>query len=119
MGSDEFLKGASQALAEADYNLMIVLHRMVSGAAPKMISQRHVDGMIIAYNEDQEIIELLRRYGIPWVLVNAQIRTQCDCVLGDADSGMCAAIDHLEEQAAQVDLLRQSFHGWNEQTEEG
>jgi len=93
----QFLKGVSDVLNEHRYNLLLTFKGLSDAPAPRIITERHADGMLIAFDEDQSVMERLRRNRIPVVLTHAQLRDDCDCVAIDNEAGAQKCIEYLHK----------------------
>ena len=91
----QFLKGVSDVLNERRYSLLLTFRGLSDDPMPRIIAERHTDGMLMAFDEDQRAMERLRRNRIPIVLTHAQLRDDCDCVVIDDEDGAHKCVEHL------------------------
>ncbi len=89
------MDGISEVLTEEGYNLLVALRGQAEEPAARMTSEKFVDGMIIAHNEDQVMRALFTRNGIPVVLAHSGLRDDCDCVAIDNAGAAGLCVDHL------------------------
>ncbi len=84
-------------LHEYDMNMMVFAIDDSKPIIPKMIRERHVDGVIVAQRAPAFLLDELKMLGIPTVFVNADVPRQVDLVMPDDYQGMTLAVKHLVE----------------------
>ena len=90
-----FLMGVTPLLNQRRYNLLLTFTAFGDDARPRIIDERHVDGMIIGFDQDAPVMERLRRNRIPVVLTHAQLRADVDCVTVDDEGAARKCVDYL------------------------
>ncbi len=98
VGSSSFarlVEGISQVLTEKQYNLLLSLRSAGEGWNSRITSEKYVDGIVIAHDQDLPVMELYRSNNIPVVLAHAQLRDDCDCALVDDAHNAVICVEHL------------------------
>lgn len=78
-----------------DLNMMVFAIDDKSPVIPKMIRERHVDGVIVLQRAPLYLLEELRVLGIPTVYLNADVPGQTDVIMPDDYQGISLAVQHL------------------------
>jgi LacI family transcriptional regulator len=85
----------SQFFHEHNMNTMLFTFDPVRPVVPKMIRERHIDGLILPYYVPPEILAELEASRIPAVFVNSSAPPGAAVVLPDDRQGMSLAVAHL------------------------
>lgn len=66
-------------------------------ATPRFLRERNVDGLLVAGKVDSAFIKEIRRFSVPFVLIDFEADT-CPSVMIDNQNGARAAVEHLIER---------------------
>ncbi len=92
---------ASNVLVRVGYNLMVVMDPQFVGATPvdlpKMIAERHVDGLLVAFEVDPTLVRRTQRMGVPVVALNAAQRQGVVTINADEKVGIALCVEHLRQ----------------------
>ena len=88
------MKGLSSHLCDRNMGNLMVFNSPLPPPAPKMIAERHIDGLVLATHYREPIVRLARSAGIPAVLVG-ECHEDVSCVSVDDRQAAGAAVKHL------------------------
>ncbi len=93
--------GAEQVLSKRNYNLLLAGTEFIGDdhRLPKFVKERSVDGVLILGKMPSSLVDELREYGLPFVILDSESADpNVDSVISDNIEGAAAATRFLIEQ---------------------